>query len=124
MIDLWPSLAAARLVRYFADQGKWLAAICHGPVVLASAALLSGEPWPFVGMNMTVFSTPAEKINEKRWNATLGFYPEDVLRNLGGVVVQAPMYAPHVVVSGKLITAQNPQSADLLAATLIKELNL
>jgi putative intracellular protease/amidase len=121
MIDLWPSVAVARIISHFWTTGRVVAAICHGPVTLASTSLLPGS-WPFAGLNMTVFSKPAEIVNEAAWGAKLGFYPEDVLRALGGNVIEAPMYHPHVVRDGQLITGQNPASAELLAAALLEAL--
>lgn len=124
MIDLWPSTDAGTLIGAFFDAGKLIAAICHGPVVLSSVALVRPNAWPFVGYDMTVFSTAAEKLNQENlWNGTaLGFFPEDVLRAHGANVIEKPPYTPNVIVDRQLVTGQNPQSAVLLAATLVKML--
>jgi len=123
MIDLWPSIAVARIVNHFWKTGRIVCALCHGPVVLASTSLLpNSKPYPFAGRNMTVFSKTEEKAVESKWGAKLGFYPEDVLKGLGVNIVQAKPMKAQVVVDGKLLTGQNPASAEPLLAALLQAL--
>ena len=74
---------------------------------------------------MTVFSTEGEKVNELKWGHKLGFYPEQVLRDLGANVIESSKgpYSPNVITDGNLITGENPQSASLLAKTFVQALN-
>lgn len=78
-------------------------------------------PWPLIGRKMTVFSDNEEKVNEASWGSKLGFYPQDLLINLGGVVsVAAIPFFSHVVVDGNLVTGQNPQSATDFGIAFVK----
>jgi putative intracellular protease/amidase len=119
MIDLWPSTAVARIILHFFDANKTIAAICHGPLVLASTTLLR-QPFVFNGYNMTVFSEAEEKLVEKDvWNGVrLGYYPQNVLAGWGGVMLEAAPFKENVIVDGNLITGQNPYSAEKLGRTL------
>eukprot|EP00005_Dracoamoeba_jomungandri_P004836 CAMPEP_0174251302 /NCGR_PEP_ID=MMETSP0439-20130205/1162_1 /TAXON_ID=0 /ORGANISM="Stereomyxa ramosa, Strain Chinc5" /LENGTH=274 /DNA_ID=CAMNT_0015331575 /DNA_START=88 /DNA_END=909 /DNA_ORIENTATION=+ len=117
MIDLWPSASVSRILNWAQKNKKLIISICHGPVTLASASLLQ-QPWVFSGYNMTVFSTEEEQTNEVRWGAKMGFYPPDVLANLGGVLSEVDPWQPNVVVDRNLITAQNPYSATLLTKVM------
>ena len=111
LIDLMSSSAMGRLLNYFYVNRKPIGSICHGPTVFASLSLVSAT-WPLKGKKMTVFSDNEEKFNEVTWNATLGYYPQDILTNLGGSVsVTAVPFVSHVVTDGLLVTGQNPQSA-------------
>lgn len=68
-----------RFIREFNTSGKLIAAICHGPVVLASADILKGR-------KLTGF-----------WNIQVD------LKNAGGDVQETP-----VVTDGNLITSRHP----------------
>lgn len=68
-----------KFIRDFNKSGKLIAAICHAPVVLASADILKGK-------KLTGY-----------WNIQVD------LKNAGGTVVEAP-----VVTDGNLITSRHP----------------
>ena len=103
-----------------------MGSLCHGPAALASLSLLSTDTnvplaWPLVNRKMTVFSNNEEKVNEASWGAKLGFYPQDLLTNLGALVSEAAIpYSSHVVTDGNLVTGQNPQSATDFGIAFVK----
>ena len=68
-----------RFIRDFNTSGKLIAAICHAPVVLASADILKGR-------KLTGY-----------WNIQVD------LKNAGGTVLEQP-----VVMDGNLITSRHP----------------
>lgn len=68
-----------RFIRDFDQSGKLIAAICHAPVVLASAEIIKGK-------KLTGY-----------WNI------QSDLKNAGGIVIEAP-----VVTDGNLITSRHP----------------
>jgi len=68
-----------KFVQDFNQSGKLIAAICHGPVVLASADILKGK-------KLTGY-----------WNI------QSDLKNAGGIVLEQP-----VVTDGNLITSRHP----------------
>lgn len=55
--------SAAGLARYFADAGKWVAAICAAPLILADAGLLEGRR--FTAHFSVVEELPEAQIGER-----------------------------------------------------------
>jgi protease I len=81
---------AIQLITDFADQGKPVAAICHGPWLLVEADLLRGK---------TATSWPSIRTD---------------LRNAGANVVDEA-----VVTDGNIITSRNPDDVDAFTASVI-----
>ncbi len=82
---------AVSIVRDFAEAGKPVAAICHGPWLLIEADIVDGK---------TVTSWPSVRTD---------------LANAGGNVVDQP-----VARDGFLITSRNPDDIDQFTAALIE----
>ena len=81
---------AVQLIRDFADQGKPIAAICHGPWLLVEADLLRGRiatSWPSIRTD---------------------------LRNAGAEVVDKP-----AVTDGNIVTSRNPDDVEAFTDALI-----
>lgn len=85
------SEAAVRFVREFYESGKPLAAICHGPQILAEAGVLKGKR-----------ITGYHKIKEEMLKAGALFYDEPV------------------IVDGNLVTSREPGDLDVFNETLLK----
>ncbi len=85
--------AILRLVRTLAEQGKPVAAICHGPWVLCSTPLLRGK------------------------KATCFFAIKDDVSNAGATYVDAD-----VVVDGNLITSRKPDDLPAFMQAYLKAL--
>jgi protease I len=85
---------AVALVRAFAQSGKPIAAICHGPWLLVEADVVKGR---------TVTSWPSIRTD---------------LRNAGATVVDE-----QVVVDGNLITSRKPDDIPAFAKALIEAVN-
>ncbi len=83
--------AAIALIRAFADAGKPVAAICHGPWLLVEADLVKGR---------TVTSWPSIRTD---------------LRNAGGNVVDQA-----VVVDGNIVTSRKPDDVQLFTDALVR----
>jgi protease I len=83
---------AVSFVRDFVESGKPVAAICHGPLTLVEAGVVSGR---------TLTSYPSIRTD---------------LRNAGALVVDE-----EVVVDGNLITSRSPSDLPAFCATLIKQ---
>ena len=81
---------AVQLIRDFADQGKPIAAICHGPWLLVEADLLRGR---------TATSWPSIRTD---------------LRNAGAEVVDKP-----AVTDGNIVTSRNPDDVEAFTDALI-----
>jgi putative intracellular protease/amidase len=121
MVDLYKDADLGNILSYFHSNKKPTAAICHGPVALLSAQLVT-DVWPYRSYNMTVFPTAAELMMESLWGGDLPFIPEAVLSAFGGIIDnwEGPQtcWEPHVVIHNELLTGMNPASAPSLAANL------
>lgn len=84
------NVKAIALIRRFNDQGKPVAAICHGPWLLVEADLLRGR---------TATSWPSIRTD---------------LRNAGANVVDEP-----VVTDGNLVTSRNPNDVEAFTNAVI-----
>jgi protease I len=87
--------AAIRLVRDFMDAGKPVAAICHGPWLLAEAEQVDGR---------TVTAWPSIRSD---------------LRHAGATVIDR-----EVVVDDNLITSRNPDDIPAFNAALLEKLGV
>jgi len=125
IVDMMGSVAIGRILIYFNQQNKVISAICHGPLVLSAASLVK-SPWIFANKKMTVFTTDEEKWAEQNFfdNNKLGFYPPDVLRNLGGNVTEGKKMSSTVITDGRLVTGQNPPSAAEFADAVLGALKI
>lgn len=117
MGDLATDENTARLVVEFFNQNKPIAAICHGPAALLTAA--TEAPELLQGKEVTAFSNTEERMVGLRDN--IPFSLEDRLKTLGAHYTSATIpFTSKVKVSGKLVTGQNPASAEKAAKELIR----
>jgi putative intracellular protease/amidase len=119
MFDFPRSHEVAELVAHYLEQGKVVAAVCHGPAALTQAKYRSGTP-VVKGRELTAFTNEEEA--EAKLDALMPFLLEDKLRSLGAKLRVAPKWQDHVVVDENLITGQNPQSSRTIAEAVIKAL--
>lgn len=85
-----------RIIREAVSQDKILAAICISPVILAKAGVLKGK-------KATVWTSPLDKNGM------------EILQKEGAIYQEEP-----VVVDGKIITANGPQSAKLFGEKILE----
>lgn len=106
-----------RVLCEFADQGKPIAAVCHGP-----AALLAMEycrPGYLKGRRLTAFTNMEEFLVLRKDN--IPYELETRLMESGVDFSHATLpFLAHVVLDENLITGQNPLSATPVAKTLIE----
>lgn len=115
MEDLAVSASFGCLVARFDEQRKPVAAVCHGPAALLSAA--DGSQWRFRGRQVTGFTNAEEA--EVGFATRAPWLLQDRLVAAGGRFEESgEPWAPHVVVDGNLYTGQNPASSEPLARTL------
>lgn len=120
MMDFPDNEELQALTREIYEQGGYVAAVCHGPSGLQNVRLSNGRLL-ISGHVVTGFSDREEK--------TMGMYKhipfslEQVLKERGGLYKKAsvPM-AACTVLSGRLITGQNPASARGVARKLLEQL--
>jgi putative intracellular protease/amidase len=105
------------VVERFWNAGKVVSAVCHGPTGLVNAEV--GGKKLLDGKNCTGFSDVEEKICGLQ-----GVVPSlaGLMKAAGGLFVEAPgPWEAHVVVDGKLVTGQNPQSS-IVTAEAVRDL--
>ncbi len=115
-----PSLQDIILAIY-QQQKAVVAAVCHGPAVLANVKL-NDSTFLISGKKITGFSNEEEERFGKKWKPEFPFLLEDKLKTRGVKYEKDHAMLPHVCVDGKLITGQNLFSTTLLAEEIVKAL--
>lgn len=107
------------LLTFAISANKLIVAVCHG--VAGLLGLMDQDQRPFVsGRKLCGFSNEEEMAVGA--HTLVPFLLEDRLRQLGADYESAGAFQAKVVVDGRLLTGQNPQSSDLLAQRLLQVL--
>ncbi|CAN1600151.1 type 1 glutamine amidotransferase domain-containing protein [Pseudomonas sp. B21-028] len=115
--DLRDDPVSVALIESLSASGKPVATICHAGCALLGARRSDGRPL-VEGLQVTAFSDSEE--------AAIGldnavpYLVETDMRALGAVYSKAGDWESHVVVSGSLVTGQNPASSLGVANALMK----
>ena len=117
MFDLPDNPQVQRLVREFAEADKVIASVCHGPACLVGVMLRDGTAF-VKGRKVTAFTDSEERAVQL--DKAMPFLLESRLRDQGAEFVPAADWADNIVVDGKLVTGQNPQSSGSAADAVIK----
>lgn len=120
MFDFPRDERVSAAVAAFAEAGKPVAAVCHGPAALVNVKLKDGTPL-VKGRRVTGFTNAEER--ETTLEPLMPFLLETKLRELGAQFEPAANWADHVVVDGNLITGQNPASSASAAKAVIAALS-
>lgn len=97
------------------DSGKVVSAVCHGPVSLINVQLKDGS-YLVDGKKVTGFSI-AEEMNYAKEDVP--FELEDALKDRGGDYSSVAPWQPYSITDGRLVTGQNPASAQGVAEKVI-----
>jgi putative intracellular protease/amidase len=137
MQDLLTSQSLGKLLRSFHDAGKTTALVCHGPIALLSAMpdaqgftakLAAQKPaqrpnWIYGGYKVAVFTNTEEEASKGQLDGgEMKFYPETALVAAGLKFSKAADWQAYMVTDRELITGQNPASAPVVGAELLKRL--
>lgn len=119
MFDLATDATSIKLAADFAAKGKVVAAVCHGPAALVNVKLADGTHL-LAGKEVTGFSNVEE--DQVQLSSLMPFMLEDELAKASGgkFVKAAEPWGEKVVVSGNVITGQNPSSAHKIGEEIIK----
>lgn len=117
--DFPQNQALAQLAARLYEQGKVVSAVCHGVVGLLNVRLSSGNLL-IKGRAVTGFADLEEKLLGLA--TKVPFLTESALREHGARYERGFPFLPHVAVSERLITGQNPASTRAVAARLISAL--
>lgn len=112
--------SVAQTVAAFADAGKVVAAVCHGPTGLLGVQLADGSQL-LDGRKVTGFSWTEEKAAGRA--DAVPFNLQQQLKDARARYTKALLpLGKQVVVDGLLITGQNPTSATGVGEAMVKAL--
>lgn len=118
MVDITRNPEVQSVVIRAWNAGMIVSAVCHGPSAFLGVTLDDGAPL-VRGRKLTSFST-AEEDGYAREDVP--FDLEGALREEGALYSATGPWQPKLVVDGRLITGQNPQSGTLVGEALVEAL--
>ena len=114
--DLPDNEALQGITRAIFEQGGVVAAVCHGPVALLNVRLSNGHLL-VEGKRVTGLANIEERLSGKA--KLVPFLLENELKERGGLYHRGMAFRPHIEVSGRLVTGQNPNSTTRLADEVV-----
>lgn len=108
MWDFPDSPAVQLVTRKIYEQGGVVAAVCHGPAALVNVTLSNGDHL-VKGKQVSAFTDDEERAVQLA--DAVPFLLASKLAEHGALHQAAPNWTAKVVVDGRLVTGQNPQSA-------------
>jgi putative intracellular protease/amidase len=117
MWDFPTSPDIARVTEAIHAQGGVVAAVCHGPAGLLRLRDADGRPL-VAGKRVAAFTNSEEEA--VGLIDVVPFLLADSLVALGATHVPAPDFTANIVVDGRLVTGQNPASAEGVADAIIE----
>ncbi|MGF7036856.1 type 1 glutamine amidotransferase domain-containing protein [Mucilaginibacter sp. OV119] len=105
-VDLYPNEDVKRILEHFWTANKFIGTICHGSIALANI------PDKVAGVHATGFSREEDAQVEQLYGLNfIPNFPQPVMEAAGILYDHVEPWGLHVIVTGKLITGQNQQSA-------------
>lgn len=121
LFDFPNNTAIQTLVRDMYQQGKVIAAICHGPAALVNVKLANGN-FLLADKQVTSFTNEEELFLMPNAAKVFPFLLESELKQRGARFYAGPLYLNNLITDGKLITGQNPWSVWATANAIVKAL--
>ncbi|WP_049621955.1 type 1 glutamine amidotransferase domain-containing protein [Frateuria defendens] len=115
MWDFPTSPDVQRVTRAVYEAGGLVGAVCHGPAALVNVTLGDGS-YLVAGKNLSAFTDDEERA--VKLDQVVPFLLASTLVQCGAHHHPAPDWTAKVVVDGRLVTGQNPQSAAGVGAAL------
>jgi len=106
----------ARIAARVYEAGGVVAAVCHGPAGLVNVRLADGE---YLVAAKTVAAFTDDEERAVGLAEVVPFLLESTLVDRGAKHTKSPNFQPHVVVSNRLVTGQNPASAAGVAERVV-----
>jgi putative intracellular protease/amidase len=119
MWDLADNPTLASLLARAYENGKVVAAVCHGPAALVNVRLTNGS-YLVAGKRVSGFSNAEE--TAVKLAPVVPFALETALAERGGKYESGPLWQPFAVADGRLVTGQNPASSALVAQKTLSAL--
>ncbi|MGA9172532.1 MAG: type 1 glutamine amidotransferase domain-containing protein [Thermoactinomyces sp.] len=117
MFDFPNSEILQYVLQQFAEDGKVIGAVCHGPAGLVNVTYKDGTPL-VQGKKVNSFTNEEEK--ETQLEQHMPFLLESKLREKGGLFVSGEKWTDFSVRDGNLVTGQNPMSSRSTAEKVIE----
>lgn len=117
MWDFAQNQKLASIAAQIYENGGIVAAVCHGLAALVNIKLSNGR-YLIDGKKLTGFSNAEEEAAEL--TNIMPFLLESALVERGGIYSKAGLWQKHVVVDERLVTGQNPASAQGVAEELAR----
>ncbi|PZE20284.1 type 1 glutamine amidotransferase domain-containing protein [Paenibacillus xerothermodurans] len=108
MFDFPDNEALLHVLQQFAEEGKVIASVCHGPAGLVNVTYRDGTPL-VKGKQVTAFTDAEER--EMELDRHMPFLLESKIREKGAIFVSGDKWTDFSVRDGNLVTGQNPQSS-------------
>lgn len=119
MVDLSTDTALGAVLIAADQAGTIIAPFCHGPAALLSANNTDGS-FAFAGRRLTVFT------DEEELSGGLGdktpWLVASTLAERGAIIESGLAWSSHVIRDRNLISGQNPQSSEAVAAAVLAAL--
>lgn len=117
--DLPENKISISIIETFYAKGKPVALVCHGPAALVNTKAANGDPL-IKGKKVAGFTNSEEQAGQT--TTAVPFSLEDRLKELGALYQKGADWQPFAIADGKLLTGQNPASAEPVAELLFKAL--
>ncbi|WP_175963494.1 type 1 glutamine amidotransferase domain-containing protein [Burkholderia pyrrocinia] len=104
-----------KVTREIYEAGGVVAAVCHGPAALVDLKLGDGT-YLVAGKNLSAFTDEEERAVQ--FDRVVPFLLASTLMQRGALHHPVPNWTAKVVVDGRLVTGQNPQSAAGVGAAI------
>ena len=119
MFDLAVDPEVKALIAAFWEAGKPVAAVCHGPAALLDVKLSDGST---LLMNRRVTGFTKAEDAEDALFAHMPFSLQARMEAEGAAFVEEPPRSVHAETDGRLVTGQNPASAEATAGAFLSVL--
>ncbi|WP_315185179.1 type 1 glutamine amidotransferase domain-containing protein [Corynebacterium durum] len=120
MFDFPQDTAIADFSARVYENGGIVAAVCHGPAGLVNIKLSDGT-YLVDGKRLTSFTNNEEQA--VGLTEAVPFLLQTQLEDRGADFIAGDNFSENVVIDGRLVTGQNPQSAKAVAHALLDTLN-
>ena len=117
MFDLPQDERLAQISSQVYEAGGVVGAVCHGPAGLVNIKLSNGK-YLVAGKTVSAFTNEEEEA--VGLTQQMPFLLESKLIERGAIHKKSPNFKPHVEISERLVTGQNPASATGVAEGMIK----
>lgn len=119
MWDLATDKHSIKLIQQFYENKKPIAFVCHGPAALVNVKDKTGN-YLVNGKKITSFCNTEE--DAVQLSKIVPFALESKLKERGAVYVKGADWSSFAMEDGNLITGQNPQSSELVAEKLLRQI--